>query len=300
VDKATESAARTEAAGDTFSRVEDLVKDLRKLIDNRSAREAAERALNELAPMLDRLEQVMPHQDYRRAGRLRESAAIAANNIGVALTEAPASPRQLARDVFALARRLSTDDETLAAIRRNEQSANVAPVPPLDVGHLWNRVTTLIRQRRYAEAEQALEQILAHSRRPGDQQQARGMIATMRRLQEGGPVALPSQPSTTSRVLLALLHVALGLVFLATLLTSPLVPCLVIGGLGLLCCLGAAGSEKVGRAAMPSLAVIGAVVAGLFWVVHANGVAIAGWLTVCTAVVLLVVVPVSLAGQERG
>jgi hypothetical protein len=38
----------------------------------------------------------------------------------------------------------------------------------------------------------------------------------------------------------------------------------------------------------------------LFWVLHASGVAIAGWLTVCTAVVLLVVVPVSLAGRERG
>ncbi|WP_328604249.1 hypothetical protein OG943_29850 [Amycolatopsis sp. NBC_00345] len=300
VDKATESAARTEAAGDTFSRVEDLVKELRKLIDNRGAREAAERSLNELAPMLDRLEQVMPHQEYRRAGRLREGAAIAVNNVGVALSEVPASSRQLVRDVFALARRLSTDSETLVTIGRNEQSATMAPVPPLDVGHLWNRVTMLIRQRRYAEAEQALEQILAHSRRPGDQQQARGMIATMRQLQEGGPVARPSPPSTTSRVLLGLLHVALGMVFLATLLTSPLVPCLVIGGLGLLCCLGAAGSENVGRASMPLLAVTGAVVAGLFWVLHANGVAIAGWLTVCTAVVLLVVVPVSLAGRERG
>lgn len=297
VDKATETAARTEAAGDTFSRGEDLLKELRKLIDNGGAREAAERALGELAPMLDRLERVMPFEDYRRAGRLRETAAIAANNIGVALAEVPASSRQLARDVFALARRLSTDSETLATIGRNEQSATTAPLPPLDVGQLWSRVTTLTRLGRYAEAEQALEQIVAHSRRPGDQQQARRMIATMRRLQQGGPV--PARPpSKAPGTLFGLLHVALGMVFLSTLLTAPLVPCLVIGTLGLLCCLAATGGAYTSPARMPLLLLAQAGVATAFWVAHANGAAIPGWLTVSTAVLLLVVVPSSLAGRD--
>ena len=295
VDKATETAARTEAAGDTFSRGEDLLKELRKLIDNGGVREAAERALTELAPMLDRLERVLPFKDYRRAGRLREAAAIAANNIGVALSEAPASSRRLAREVFALARRLSTDSETLATITRNEQSATTAPHPPADVGRLWRRVTTLTRQRRYAEAEQALEQILAHSRRPADQEQARRMIATMRRLRQGGPA---SRPSITSRVVLGLSHVALGMVFLSTLLTSPLVPCLVIGGLGLLFCSTAAANDQVSRGRMLSLLLGGAAVSAIIWIAHASGAAIPSGLTVITAVLLLVVVPLSLAGRD--
>ncbi|SEO63500.1 hypothetical protein [Amycolatopsis saalfeldensis] len=295
VDKATEAAARTEAAGDTFSRGEDLLKELRKLIDNGGAREAAERALGELAPMLDRLERVMPFEEYRRAGRLRETSAIAANNIGVALSEVPASSRRLVRDVFALARRLSTDSETLATIGRNERSATTAPLPPTDVGQLWSRVTTLTRLGRYAEAEQALEQILAHSRRPGDQQQARRMIATMRRLQENGVVPPPSKKA---RVLLGLLHTALGLAFLSTLLASPLVSCLVIGILGLLFCIGAALSDRGSTGGMAGLVAFGAVVAGVFWIAHASGAAIPSGLTVLTAVLLFVVLPSWLAGRD--
>lgn len=123
------------------------------------------------------------------------------------------------------------------------------------------------------------------------------MIATMRRLRQGGPV--PARlPSKAPGTLFGLLHVALGMVFLSTLLSAPLVPCLVIGTLGLLCCLAATGGAYPSPARMPLLLLAQAGVATAFWVAHANGAAIPGWLTVSTAVLLLVVVPSSLAGRD--
>ncbi|MBN9747275.1 hypothetical protein DMP23_40335 [Amycolatopsis sp. A1MSW2902] len=123
--------ARATIADGTYRRVEALLKDLRGDLDGNRVQAAAERAVKEVEPLFDRLEEVVPRAEFRRTASLSESIAVVANNIGVALAEVRGASASLIRDVFAVARRYSLDPETLEAVARNEFAATVyAPAPP--------------------------------------------------------------------------------------------------------------------------------------------------------------------------
>ncbi|MYW90138.1 hypothetical protein G3I59_05755 [Amycolatopsis rubida] len=124
--------ARAAIADGTYRRVEALLKELRGDLDGNRVQAAAERAIEETAPLLDRLEEVVPRAEFRRTASLSESIAVVANNIGVALAEVRGGPASLIREVFAVARRCSRDPETLEAVARNEvaATADVPAAPP--------------------------------------------------------------------------------------------------------------------------------------------------------------------------
>ncbi|MBB1152710.1 hypothetical protein [Amycolatopsis dendrobii] len=125
--------ARTAIADGTYRRVEALLKDLRGDLDGNRVQSAAERAIEETAPLFDRLEEVVPRAEFRRTASLSESIAVVANNIGVALAEMRGASASLVREVFAVARRCSRDPETLEAVSRNEIAATVyVPTPSLE------------------------------------------------------------------------------------------------------------------------------------------------------------------------
>ncbi|MBB4688420.1 hypothetical protein [Amycolatopsis jiangsuensis] len=115
--------ARMEAAGGTYQQVEELLKGLRSAVDGDQARTAADRLVEELPPLLDRLEEVVPREEFRRTAAFSEAAAVLANNIGVALGENGDAPANLLREVFAAGRGWTTDPDTLAALERNESAA---------------------------------------------------------------------------------------------------------------------------------------------------------------------------------
>ncbi|WP_406638352.1 hypothetical protein [Amycolatopsis sp. WGS_07] len=124
--------ARTAIADGTYRRVESLLKELRGDLDGNRVEAAARRAVKETQPLFDRLEEVVPRAEFRRTASLSESIAVVANNIGVALADAGGGTG-LVREVFAVARRHSSDPETLAAVERNEIAATARP-PTLPAG----------------------------------------------------------------------------------------------------------------------------------------------------------------------
>ncbi|WIX81926.1 hypothetical protein QRX50_14760 [Amycolatopsis carbonis] len=291
-DKHTVADARSEAAEPTYLRLENLLKELRKLLDEGKARTAAERALAELPVPLDRLENLVPSKDFRRTASVTELAAVALNNIGVALADSAGAPHRLVKDVFALAKRYTTDPDTLATVERNQQGAlgagrvNAPVNAPVDVGQLWNTATGYIKRGRYSDATRVLNTIIEIALRSEDREQASRMIVQIRQLQDGGP---PRRYVSAPRVFLALLHVAFGVTLLATLLTSPLLPVFLIGVPGLVGALGLATNASVGRGRLPALLVTDAVAGLVLWLVDSTGTPIPAWITVVTAVLLLVV-----------
>ncbi|WP_432847587.1 hypothetical protein ACQPXB_42770 [Amycolatopsis sp. CA-161197] len=287
-DKHTVADARSEAAEPTYARLESLLKELRKLLDEGKARTAAERALAELPAPLDRLEDLVPRTDFRRTASVTELAAVSLNNIGVALADSVGAPHGLVKDVFALATRYTTDQDTLATVKRNQQGALGAGRgnAPVDIGQLWNTVTGHIKRGRYSDATRVLTTIIEIAPRSEDREQARRMIVQMRQLEDGGP---PRRHVSAPRVFLALLHVAFGVTLLATLLTSPLLPVFLIGVPGLVGALGLATDASVGRGRLPALLVTDAVAGLVLWLVDSTGTPIPAWITVVTAVLLLVV-----------
>lgn len=130
-DRHTVEDARAAIADGTYRRVEALLKDLRGDLDGNRVQAAAERAVEETAPLFDRLEEVVPRAEFRRTASLAESIAVVTNNIGVALAEVRGASADLIREVFAVARQCSRDPETLEAVARNEVAATVyVPSPP--------------------------------------------------------------------------------------------------------------------------------------------------------------------------
>ncbi|WP_409185083.1 hypothetical protein F9C11_12825 [Amycolatopsis sp. VS8301801F10] len=129
-DRHTVSDARAAIADGTYRRVEALLKDLRGDLDGNRVQAAAKRAIEEAEPLFDRLEEVVPREEFRRTASLSESIAVVANNIGVALAEVRGASAELIRDVFAVARRCSRDPETLEAVSRNEIAATVEVPSP--------------------------------------------------------------------------------------------------------------------------------------------------------------------------
>ncbi|WP_037367751.1 hypothetical protein [Amycolatopsis orientalis] len=130
-DRHTVEDARSAIADGTYRRIEALLKDLRGDLDGNRVRAAAERAVEEVEPLFDRLEEVVPREEFRRTASLAESIAVVANNIGVALAELRGGSTSLIREVFAVARRYSRDPVTLEAVARNEIAATAyVPSPP--------------------------------------------------------------------------------------------------------------------------------------------------------------------------
>ncbi|MGW4482904.1 hypothetical protein ACWEOE_03600 [Amycolatopsis sp. NPDC004368] len=287
-DKHTVADARSEAAEPTYARVDALLKDLRRLLDEGQARTAAERAVASLGGSLDRLEQLVPRKEFRRTETLAELSAVALNNIGVALADSPGAPTGLLRDVFALAERLTNDPGTTATVKRNEQDAlgSRRVHAPVDVGQLWTTVTGHIKRGRYDDAIPVLNTIVEVAPRDEDRDQARRMIHSVELLQDRRPTL---RHYSGGRVLAALLHVAFGVVLLNSLLTSPLLPSLLIGVPGLFLTLGLAGDPIGGRRRLTGLIVTDVVAGVVLRTMHAGGTPIPAWITVVTAVLLLVV-----------
>ncbi|WP_326566097.1 hypothetical protein VSH64_30000 [Amycolatopsis rhabdoformis] len=303
-DKHTVADARSEAAEPTYARVEALLKDLRKLLDEGQARTAADRALESLAGPLDRLADLVPRAEFRRTASLTEMAAVSLNNIGVALADSSGSSVGVIRDVFALARRFTTDPDTIATVKRNEEAAlgaqgttkqrtttppyrPTSPVSaPIDVGQLWSAVTRLIKRGRYNEAIVVLNRIVEVASRAEDREQARRMIGQMRQLRDGGR---PRRFFSGPRVLMALAHVAFAMTLLALFVAAPLGPALLIGVPGLFVTLGLARDPAAGHGRLPGLLVTDAVAGLVLWLIRAGGTPIPVWVPAVTVILLLLV-----------
>ncbi|HWD01192.1 MAG TPA: hypothetical protein VG674_01835 [Amycolatopsis sp.] len=306
-DRHTVAEARSEAADGTYLRLESLLKELRRLLDEGRAREAAERAVADARPLITRLEELVPREDFRRTETVSEAAAVVANNIGVALSEAREASIRLAKKVFALARELTEDPETLETITRNEKNLSGIPSPSVSPSRrspahpafspgtastapLWDSVAALIKGGRYDEAGRLLKIIAEGAEDAADREQARTMLDQVRELQgTPSPARRRTAPRFYSapRVFLALLHVAFGITLLATLLTSPLLPILLLGIPGLFASLGVAGDVLAGPGRLALLLVSDAIAGLTLWLLHANGTAIPAWVTWLTAAVLL-------------
>lgn len=121
VDRDILDEVRMSAATGILKTADDLTDEAHRLIDDEKPVEATHLVLTKLVPAGNRLEQVLPHERFRRSLTVRQRIALSLNNCGVDLSESTEwwNHTDSIRRLFDLAAEFAVADDTKQLVRRN-------------------------------------------------------------------------------------------------------------------------------------------------------------------------------------
>lgn len=151
-DRTTLDDARTAAAAHAYDHVDALRKELAQLLEDGKLDVTATRIFKELVPAASRLNQLVPHQRFRRCSVARNRVAVVVNNTALALMDVPAEAASTRVDrLLVEAEKLAVDQETLTTVRNNKVHwhSERELVSATGMADPWAEVNKLLGERKY-------------------------------------------------------------------------------------------------------------------------------------------------------